>query len=73
MVIAAHVCSIYICWWNNIWANVRKFALITGAEKENMVLKYNTKMKIKNSFQAIICPRLFYLEAQLQNPEGDWL
>lgn len=64
---------IYICWWNNIWAKVGKFALITGAEKEKVVLTYNTKMKIKNSFQAIIHSRLFYLEAQLQNPAGDWL
>lgn len=64
---------LYICWWNNIWANVGKFALITEAEKENVLLRYNTKMKIKNSFLTIIRSRLFYLEAQLQNPAGDWL
>lgn len=48
-----------------------KFALITGDEKEKVVLRYNTKMKIKNPFQAIMCSRLFYQEAELQNPAGD--
>lgn len=40
--------AVYICWWNNIWANVGKFAPIPEAEKEEVALKYKTKMKINN-------------------------
>lgn len=69
MMIAAYVCYIYA----GGTTSELMLGPIIGAEREKVVLRYNTKAKIKNSFQAIIQSRLCYLEVQLQNPAGDWL